>query len=573
MAQRFGSDVVVELLDRLEIAYVALNPGASFRGFHDSLAAAGRPEGILALFEGTAVAIAHGYAKSSGRPMGVALHNLVGLQHATMAVFNAWADHVPALLIGGSGPADHVRRRPWIDWVHTPNQQAEVVRPYVKWDAQPVSIAAFPEVLLRAHQLATAAPQGPTYVAIDALLQEQPAPDLDLSSFSAAAAVTVTAPPDALARVADLLVTAEHPVLVADFVGRSRAGFDALRELAELLAAPVVDLGARHCFPTGHWADCALDRTGQLAAADVVLALDCRDVRWAVSKVDHNGRSHTSLLRPDARLAVITLNELQHHGFLDLEPPITADELLVADTAVALPALVELVAERRPDARARRARLTAHTTVLHEATRVVPPPRGERLHEGEVAAALWAAVRDGPWQLGFSAFRNWPRRTWDLHDFGCHLGGSGGAGLGYGMGATIGAALHHRDDDVLVVGLQPDGDALYTASALWTAAHHRLPLLIVVLDNGTYGADRLHQLRMTGQRGGPAERATEGIDFADPAIDHAALARAQGVEGFGPVTDRAQLGQVLARAVRYVREESLPAVVDVVVAPPEASGI
>ena len=572
----YGSDFIVALLQRLGIPYVAMNPGASFRGLHDSLSTAGDPELVLALHEGVAVGIGHGYGKAAGRPMATAVHNLVGLQNAAMATFNAFADHAPLLMLGGSGPADHARRRPWIDWVHTAHQQGLVIRDVVKWDAQPVSLESMPDVLLRAHQLATLAPPGPTYVAIDALLQEQPAPAVSLDGWGPSPIAAPSAALDRLEAIATLLVEADRPVIIADYVGRSRAGFDALRRLAETLAVPVVDLGGRHNFPTGHWADCSLDRHARLREADVVLALDCRDTRWAISTVDHDGRGHTQLLRPDSTLAVITLNDLKHTGFLDLEPAIRADEYVLADTTVALPQLADLVdglaPARSAAIAARREWLTEHTARLQGAASTPEAPGG-RIHEGALSRETYLAVREGPWQIGFNMFRGWPRRTWDLVDFNCHLGGSGGAGLGFGLPASIGAALHARGSDTIIIDLQPDGDLLYTPQALWTAAHHQLPILIVVVNNSSYGADWLHQLRVIESRGGDPKRAVHGIELASPTVDHSALARSQGVEGIGPVVARDELAPTLQRAARIVREECRPVLVDVVVDLPTSSGI
>jgi thiamine pyrophosphate-dependent acetolactate synthase large subunit-like protein len=446
----------------------------------------------------------------------------------------------------------------------------------VKWDAQPVSLESMPDILLRAHQLATLVPQGPTYVAIDALLQEMPAPDVSLDGWGPSPIASPGADPDRLAAIATMLVEAEHPVILADYVGRSRAGFDALRRLAETLAVPVVDLGGRHNFPTGHWADCSLDRHARLRDADVVLALDCRDTRWAISKVDHEGRGHDVLLRPGTKLAVITLNDLKHTGFLDLEPAIRADEYVLADTAVALPQLADLVDGRAPARQAaiaaRSSWLTEHTARLRAAATTPEAPDG-RIHEGALARETYLAVREGPWQIGFNMFRGWPRRTWDLVDFNCHLGGSGGAGLGFGLPGSIGAALHARGSDTVVVDLQPDGDLLYAPQALWTAAHHELPILIVVVNNSSYGADWLHQLRVIENRGGDPKRAVHGIELASPTVDHVALARSQGVEGIGPVVTRDELAPALRRATRIVREERRPVLVDVVVDLPTGSGI
>src|SRR5438093_13088298 len=138
----FGSDYIVEILRALGIEYAAFNPGSSFRGIHDSLVnfpGAGGPEIIECLHEEISVAIAHGYAKAAGRPMAAIAPNVLVLQHATMAIFNAWVDRVPLLVLGGTGPVDAMHRRPWIDWIHTAHVQGNLVRDFVKWDNQPTS--------------------------------------------------------------------------------------------------------------------------------------------------------------------------------------------------------------------------------------------------------------------------------------------------------------------------------------------------------------------------------------------------------------------------------------------------
>ena len=171
----WGSDSIAACLRALDVPYLALNPGASYRGLHDSLVnhlGNAAPQMLLCLHEENAVAIAHGYAKTSGRMMGAVLHSNVGLMHATMAIFNAWCDRVPVLLLGATGPWDAARRRPWIDWIHTASDQGALVRDYPKWDNQPGSIPAAIEALLRASQIAQTAPRGPVYVNLDAALQE-----------------------------------------------------------------------------------------------------------------------------------------------------------------------------------------------------------------------------------------------------------------------------------------------------------------------------------------------------------------------------------------------------------------
>ena len=570
MDRRFGSDLIVEMLGRLGIEAVSLNPGASFRGLHDSLVALDGPSPILALHEGVAVAIAHGYAKATGRPMAALVHNLVGLQHASMGIFNAFSDNAPLIVLGGAGPMDSTRRRPWIDWVHTPTIQNTTVRDFTKWDAAPASLDAVPDAMLRAYRIARTLPEGPTYVALDALVQEQSVPEgFDLGPVPTSVPSSFGPPLEVLERFAHALSSAKHPLIIADGVGRSQAAYEALIQLADRLAVGVVDLGARHSFPNTHPCDVTFDREAELAAADVVLVLEPRDLAFAIQGTDHVRRRSVPLLDPAAQVLCIGTNDLAHRGFIDREPVIRNVESAVGDVEIAVPQLLDLV---RPAGAAtigqrRLALIERHRAMRAASSSLVGEGRAE-ITPGALAAATWEAVREGPWQLAFPAFRNWARRTWELDRFRCQLGGSGGAGLGYGPGATVGAALAHRDDDTLVVSLQPDGDLLYAPMALWTAAHHRLPLLMVVEDNASYGADRLHQARVARSRSRPVDDVGVGIDIEDPRVDIAALGTAFGV-GSLRVRDQADLVPTLVRAAGIARDEGLPVLVQVPVSRPD----
>lgn len=561
-AGRWGSDLVVETLDALGIDFVALNPGASFRGVHDSLAHARRPELVMTLFEGVAVAVAHGYAKAAGRPMAVALHDLVGLQHGAMALFNAFADQVPMLVIGGSGPADTARRRPWIDWIHSAATQGQFIRELVKWDDEPASIHAVVPSLQRAHLLATAAPCGPTYVALDALLQEA---DIDAASHAGGhlrAPGRLGPDPGAVAEAGRLLARAARPLIVADLTGRTRAGFQALGQLVERTGARVVDLGSAFNFPNNHPADGTEQHGALLGETDLVLAVDVRDHQLALGSMRHDSHGWRPLVDDDATVISIGLNALLHRGFLDREGSAPIDLEIVAESSLALPALVDAVDRNLGSGLANAPwRYSSEPPFGSGALR---DPAGSSL--GRLAVAAWDAVRGGPWLLANGDLHGWVRRTWTLSDFGCYLGHSGGGGLGYGPGAAIGAALARRDDEALVVSFQSDGDLFYNASAMWTAAHHRLPVLWIVANNRTYGQDRMHQALMAANRNRSHDVAI-GIDIDDPAIDVAGLARAQGIEAWGPVDthDPGRLSETLARAARVVRTERRPALVDVLI--------
>jgi thiamine pyrophosphate-dependent acetolactate synthase large subunit-like protein len=289
-ADVWGSDAIAAMLRALDIPYLALNPGASYRGLHDSIVnylGNTRPQMLLCLHEEAAVAIAHGYAKASGRMMGVVLHSNVGLMHGSMAIFNAWCDRVPMLVLGATGPWDAAKRRPWIDWIHTSSDQGALVRDYTKWDNQPASVPAAYEALLRAVQIADTAPRGPTYVNLDAALQEAkvgPLPPLpEVARF---AAPKPTLPDRELVQeAAHLLSTAKNPVILAGRVSRSEAGWKARVALAEKLQARVfTDIKTPAAFPTDHALHAAPPATFPdeaskkiLREADVVLSLDWVD--------------------------------------------------------------------------------------------------------------------------------------------------------------------------------------------------------------------------------------------------------------------------------------------------------
>src|SRR5476649_188183 len=244
-AAGFGSDVVADALRALDIPYIALNPGASYRGLHDSLVnylGNERPQMLLCLHEEAAIAIAHGYAKVTGKAMAAAVHSNVGLLHASMAMFNAWCDRMPMIVLGATGPVDAVKRRPWIDWIHTARDQGALVRGYTKWDDQPASPVAAREAVLRANWIANTAPCGPTYVNLDAEMQEaklaEPVAPIDGKRFMPH--VTNAAPTEAIKAAAALLSGAKKIVMLAGRVSRSVEAWNARITLAERLGASVV---------------------------------------------------------------------------------------------------------------------------------------------------------------------------------------------------------------------------------------------------------------------------------------------------------------------------------------------
>ena len=574
----YGSDYMVEVLRALGVRYIALNPGASYRGLHDSLVnfGSGGPELVLCTHEEIAVAVANGYFRVTGEPIATGLHNVVGLQHASMAIFNAWCDRSAILNLGGGGPQDANHRRS-TDWVHTALVQGNVVRDYVKYDDQPHSIEATPESLLRAMRTAMTDPKGPVYVCLDSDIQEQrldealPLPDVSLFQPPAPPAPN----PRALAAAADALAAAAWPVIVTGEIGRDPSALPAAVELAETLGGAVVDAEGRFGFPNTHPLDLTTVRERALAEADVVLALDVPSLGVPLGpSVRERGALQLAIPRGAKIIHVTLLDQERQNWVTDNQWLLPVAVPIAADTSQAIPLLAAALQERfSADAAAaaaveeRRARVSAlHAEARAASERWVrdtwdlTPVSTARLY-GEIAQR----VKDAPWALVHSHGRR-ARDILDLTEHAHELGGGRAGGVGYGLPSSVGAALAYKGTDRLCISVLGDGDFLMTSNALWTAAHCRIPLLAVVFNNRSYYNDEEHQERMARWRDRPVENKGVGIRIDAPAPDFAALARAFGVAGFGPVTSPHALGGALDQAIAVVRS-GRPAVVDVVTQP------
>jgi acetolactate synthase I/II/III large subunit len=575
----YGSDLMVEVLRELGIRYIALNPGASYRGLHDSLvnfAPGEPPEIILCTHEEIAVALANGYTRVTSVPMATALHNVVGLLHASMAIFNAWCDRTPMLNLGGGGPQDASLRRS-TDWVHTALVQGNLVRDFVKYDDQPYSLESVPESLLRAYRIATTDPQGPVYVCLDADLQEQRMnaplliPDARLYRAPAAPAPN----PEALREVADLLVNAEWPVIVAGEVGRTPQALVPLRELAETLAAPVIDADGRFAFPNTHPLDLTAAREQTLRAADVVLALDVPSLGVPLGPSVRERETLQLAVRPGTKIVHITLFEGERQSFVsDTMWLVPVAVPIAAHTSIALPQLLELCRHQlgsQADAamriEARRTSAAAMRTEAHKRSQVWIEQNWQQkpISSARLYGELNSRLKGQSWALVHAHGRRW-REVLEVTEAGHGIGGGRGAGVGYGLPASIGAALGYKGSGRLCVSVLGDGDFLMTSNALWTAARYSIPLLIMLFNNRSYYNDEEHQERMAVRRERPVDNKGIGVDLKDPAPDLAAMARALSVEGLGPITEPDQLGPTLDRAIEIVRSGQ-PAVIDVVTQP------
>jgi len=548
--QKWGSDVVAETIRALGYRYIALVPGASFRGLHDSLVnhlGNKDPRMVVCLHEEHAVAIADGYSRATDEPIAVALHSNVGLMHATMPIFNAWCDRRPMLIIGATGPVDAHKRRPWIDWVHTSKDQASLIRDYIKWDDQPASAEAAVESVLRANQITRTAPYGPVYVCLDAEMQEAPlnrevvVPPV--ARYRAAA--PPAAPPETVAAVATALRGATFPVILVGRVSRSPADWDRRVTLAETLGAAVMTtLQNGAGFPTEHPAHVlapiadrpTAEEAQLLAKADVILSLDWHDLAGVISA--RSGTSQTQVPTA-AMVAHCSLDTYLANGWsMDHQALPAVDIPVLAHPDRFVAQLLEALKDGKP--------ATAPQREFPHWTKAVPagPSPDKTFNLDQLALTLTEFVRGRT--VTFARLPiGWPRtasRFGGPLDF---LGKDGGGAVGTGPGHTVGAALALRDSSRLVIGVLGDGDYAMGVNALWTASSMRLPAMIVVANNRSYFNDEVHQERMAKQRNRPVENKWIGQRLQDPELDLSGLARAQGFEASGPVRSVAALRAAL----------------------------
>jgi thiamine pyrophosphate-dependent acetolactate synthase large subunit-like protein len=558
----WGSDVVAETLRALDIPYIALNPGASYRGLHDSIVnylGNQTPQMLLCLHEEIAVAIAHGYAKVTNKAMAAAVHSNVGLFHATMAIFNAWCDRMPVVILGATGPVDAVKRRPWIDWIHTARDQGAIVRDYTKWDDQPASPGAAREALLRAHWIANTAPMGPVYINLDAEMQEaklaEPIGPIDVSRFMPP---TASAPAPALvAQAAKLLKAARHPLILMGRVTRSRDGWNERVALAETLDAKVItELKLGAAFPTDHPLHAGPPGSTALGpqaiealrAADVILSLDWVDLAGLCKNAFPDGI-------PSAKIIVASNDFRVHRGWsMDYQGLPVCDVMLANTPEEAVPELLKAVGGA----------VGARKPVL-AGPAAKPELSTDKLVVNDLVRALKIAVGGRDVTLAHISL-SWDGATWPFRHPLDYVGSEGGGGVGGGPGNAVGTALALMGSGRLVAAVCGDGDFMMSNAAIWTAVHYRIPLLIVVANNRSFFNDELHQERVARIRARPVENRWIGQRISEPDIDIAALARSQGAQGFGPVTKTSDLVATFAQAIAAV-ERGQVAVVDVRVEP------
>jgi acetolactate synthase-1/2/3 large subunit len=577
-----GGDFMVDVLKALKFDYVAANPGSSFRGIHESIITYGgnqAPEFLTCCHEESSVAMAHGYFKAEGKPMAVLVHGTVGLQHAAMAIYNAYCDRVPVYVMAGNS-LDATMRRPGVEWAHSVQDAASMVRDFTKWDDLPFSLPHFAESAVRAYKIAMTPPMMPVVLVLDGGLQEDPISP-EVKGRLRIPKLTLAAPPQgesgAVAEAARLLVSAANPVIVADRAARTADGVALLLELAETLQAPVIDQGGRMNFPSQHPLNHSGSARQLVANADVILGLELTDF-WGTVDTFRDALVRTSrpVTKPGTKLISISAGDLYtKSNYQDFQRYPELDLAMAADAQATLPSLIEACRRLLTDDRRRvlqdRARKLGET---HAAARerfrsdAAYAWDASPISTARMAAEIWAQIKTEDWALVSESgnLSGWTTRIWNFEKHHQFLGGSGGAGVGYGAPAAVGAALANKRHGRFSVAIQGDGDFMYAPGVWWTAAHHQIPLLSVMHNNRAYHQEVMHLQRMAGRHERGIARAHIGTTLTNPNIDYAKMAQGMGVYAEGPITNPNDLGPALKRAVAVVKRGE-PALVDVVTQP------
>ncbi len=578
---RPGSDFMLEVIKTLGFEYVCANPGSSFRGLHESIVNKGgnkSPELLTCCHEESSVAMGHGYAKIEGKPLMVMAHGTVGLQHASMAIYNAYADRVPVYIVLGN-IADGTWRRSDVEWAHSVQDAASMVRDYTKFDDAPVSLTQFAESAVRAYKVAMTPPMEPVVIIADAVLQEEPMSEADRRTARIPKLTLPSAPAGdsgAVAEVAKMLVAAENPVIVAGRVARTPNGIKLLIELAELLQAPVQDRRFRMNFPSTN----PLYDGGSIADADLILGLEVPDF-WntthSMTPINRMGMESKSLTKPGAKLITIYSGDLaEKSNYQDLGRYAEVDISIAADAEATLPYLIEacrkLVTDDRKRAFAERGAKLAAAWKKKKEVAIQQAAFGwdsSPITTARVSAELWNQIKGEDWSLLSEVnpfFSNWPARLWDFDKHHNYIGGHGAYGVGYGAPAAVGAALANRKYGRLSVNIQCDGDLNYAPAVLWTAAHHHIPLLSIMHNNRAYHQELMYIEDMAARANRGIETSRIGTGLFDPDIDYAVLAKAYGVYSSGPISTPADLGPALKKAIEVVKKGE-PALIDVITQP------
>lgn len=577
---QYGSDVIVSLLKQYKITYVTGNPGATIRGLYDSIIH-DDSENALQLIpcchEEIAVAIAHGYAKAANKPMAVLLHANIGLLHASMAIFNAWCDRVPMLILNGIGPMAADQRRLWIDWIHTSSSPGHCVEGFTKWQDEPRNLNSAVESIQRAMSQTLQKPQAPVLISIDSGIQEKkllPSDKTMLEKLKPTLSFASTITDEDINHVAKIIQSAKNPCVITGTLGRNKKAVHLLIALAERLGLAVIDCGSALNFPNQHSLCLTEMLDAEMQTVDCVIALDVINLASEIGYIEEGKFKHN--LHPSCKIIQIGLdNYLLSSEVADYHRFVHADFSMMVDSDEILKKLNNFfeVHYTHHDEQKAKKRFkkwskihdTLQATWKHEVNTqlghaLLSPAEvikkmGERLESEKFVLVNGASV----------ATQRLTRRFWNFNEDNITLGHSGGAGLGYGMGASIGAALVFKNTDRLLINLQSDGDLLFTPSALWTLAHCELPLLTIVMNNQGYENTHQHAYRIATERHRIKTQCDAGQLFESPAVDFIGLAKSFGIKTWPRITALPQMQKILDQAIQFIQKEKKPVVLEIII--------
>jgi acetolactate synthase-1/2/3 large subunit len=560
-----GGDFMVDVFKTLDIDYLAMNCASSFRGLHEAVINHGgntKPEILTCPHEEIAVHMGQGYAKMAGKPLAMICHGVVGLQHATMAMYNAWCDRVPVIVMGGN-IIEANKRGPGAEWPHSAIDPAALTRDFVKWDDQPVSLQHFAESAVRAYKIATTPPMAPVMLSLDAELQENPIENRDaLRIPKLTKAMAPQGDDAALGELAKMLVAADNPVIICDRMARTPAGMPRLVELAETLQCAVIDNYGRMNFPSRHPLNQSFRRT-ILGQADVILALEVNDL-WGTLSDFHDRIVRSSQPRYKKSAKIVTLGTRGLYlkaNYQDFGRYQEVDLDIAGDAEASLPSLIEqvkrLVDENRKsafDARGKKLAAAKLATIEQAKSDATIGWDASPITTARLCAELYSQIKDEDWSLvGTSIRLTWPHRLWSFDKPHRWNGVSGGGGVGYTLPASLGAALANKDKGRLTVAIGGDGDFMFVPGTLWTAAHHKIPMLYIVHNNRAYHQEYMYLQAMAARHSRGITSADIGTTLKDPFVDYATIAKGFGVYGEGPINDPNDLAPALKRAIAMVK--------------------
>ncbi|MDR2213884.1 MAG: twin-arginine translocation signal domain-containing protein [Pseudomonadales bacterium] len=564
---RPGSDLMVQVLKDMGVEFVASNNGSSFEGIQESIANYGAPpnqmpEYITALHEESSVDMANGYGKAEGRPMAAMLHGTIGIQHASMAIYQAFYSGTPMILIVG--------RDDGFIQAHTANDMAALCRSFTKWDAQPKTLPECLEALQEAYRQAVTPPTGPTVVVIDMELQKEEARDVVVPPFRPAVIEGIDV---ATARdIAQQLLAANNPRL-ATGAFRTPEGVAAAVELAELIGASASTSATQGPmgFPQRHplcgpGADTAYDYVLGLEANSPQLSLQRPSVAALTATRDTAGIGFGGL-RANAPAEGRGAARPQQGTTLSIDAQASIPAIIGEVSRLMTPEQRRLIDERK--ARHAQANQEARMSALRDA--IEDKKKGWDLSPVSTAriyAELWPLIMNEDWCLAspssFSSSHH--MQLWDHNKPYSYLGGQGAGGMGYGLGACTGAALAARARGRIVINVQTDGDFNYAPGSVWTAVHHQLPMLTVMHNNRAWHQEFMFIQYMAGVRGRGTDRGNIGTTLRDPFINYAKLAEGYGMKAEGPIDDPTQLAAALQRGIDTVKGGE-PYLIDVLTQP------